>query len=242
MSDFVNILTNNPLTLLEPTVVLPSDVNMYLFTRSYPVNPVVLTLDNAALLNNGKPIKIVIHGWQNNGLMNWLNNTRLAYLQKGDFNVVQVDWSAIASKFYSISADGTRGVGFIVANVILNSNVPIQNIHVIGHSLGAQTAGFIGRTLQNLTGQKISRISGLDPARPLFEDVPVEVALSKNDALMVDIIHTDAGKLGIRNPSGTVDFYPNGGSAVQPGCASLDMNDLTNLTSDLVDKGLFEGI
>lgn len=43
-------------------------------------------------------------------------------------------------------------------------------------------------------------------------------------ALFVDVIHTDAGPiisggLGLMQPSGHVDFYPNGGIQ-QPGCGT----------------------
>jgi hypothetical protein len=35
---------------------------------------------------------------------------------------------------------------------------------------------------------------------------------------MVDIIHTDSGFYGTAKISGTVDFFPNNGIRVQPGC------------------------
>ena len=44
-----------------------------------------------------------------------------------------------------------------------------------------------------MTKQKIGRISGLDPAAPLFEDMPTFVRLDPSDALFVDVIHSDAG-------------------------------------------------
>ena len=44
-----------------------------------------------------------------------------------------------------------------------------------------------------MTNEKIGRISGLDPAAPLFEDMPTFVRLDPSDALFVDVIHSDAG-------------------------------------------------
>jgi len=35
---------------------------------------------------------------------------------------------------------------------------------------------------------------------------------------MVDIIHTDYGYYGVNKYTGTVDFFPNNGSRIQPGC------------------------
>jgi hypothetical protein len=64
----------------------------------------------------------------------------------------------------------------------------------------------------------------LDPAGPYFELTDPRVRLDETDALFVDVIHTDAAPsyyagLGIMQPSGHVDFYPNGGQE-QPKCAS----------------------
>lgn len=44
-------------------------------------------------------------------------------------------------------------------------NVKLDNIHVIGHSLGAHVAGFAGMFSGSEVG-KIARITGLDPALP----------------------------------------------------------------------------
>jgi pancreatic triacylglycerol lipase len=63
---------------------------------------------------------------------------------------------------------------------------------------------------------------GLDPAEPHFSKTDPVVRLDPTDADFVDVIHTDAGPfinggLGILQPVGHVDFYPNGGIE-QPGC------------------------
>lgn len=62
-------------------------------------------------------------------------------------------------------------------------------------------------------------MSGLDPARPGFTDdeISQDGRLDKSDAIFVDIIHTS--RVGIREPIGHIDFYPNGGRD-QPICVS----------------------
>lgn len=42
--------------------------------------------------------------------------------------------------------------------------------------------------------------------------------IGENDAEFVDIIHTDAGVYGAPVRTGSVDFWPNGGKSIQPGC------------------------
>jgi len=102
----------------------------------------------------------------------------------------------------------------------------VKNVHLVGHSLGAQVAGFVGRKYFYQMGEKIGRISGLDPARPKFEEFSTRSwltvifqnhfsSLSKEDATFVDIIHTS--KLGIKYSVGHIDFFPNGGKNM-PGC------------------------
>ncbi|MPC37032.1 Pancreatic lipase-related protein 3 [Portunus trituberculatus] len=79
---------------------------------------------------------------------------------------------------------------------------------------------------QGYAGERVTglgRITGLDPAEPLFEFMPPSVRLDPSDALLVDVIHTDAGRFsfgggyGLEQAVGHLDFYPNGG-VNQPGC------------------------
>lgn len=41
--------------------------------------------------------------------------------------------------------------------------------------------------------------------------------LADSDADIVEVIHTNAGIFGFKQPLGTIDYYPNGGIS-QPGC------------------------
>lgn len=88
-----------------------------------------------------------------------------------------------------------------------------------GHSLGAHVAGNAGSAT---TSGKLSRVTGLDPALPGFHLLTSEkTRLDRTDATFVDIIHSCGGVLGFLQPLGQADFYPNAGTAVQPGCCCL---------------------
>lgn len=115
-------------------------------------------------------------------------------------------------------------VGAVVARHIrqlmrLFGNKPSQ-FTLVGHSLGAHTAGFVGKRFQGK--QKLRMILGLDPAGPCFTDQKDTYRLNPNDARLVVTIHTNGGKVigenfGIFTPLGHYSFFPNGGSQ-QPGC------------------------
>lgn len=82
----------------------------------------------------------------------------------------------------------------------------------------------------------LGRVTGLDPAAREFSTYPGSHLLA-SDATFVDIIHTSAceysgsyidvlnARFGMSEAVGSVDFYPNGGSAPQPEC-SLDRSNL----------------
>ncbi len=76
----------------------------------------------------------------------------------------------------------------------------------------------------------LGRITGLDPAEPQFEFTDIPIRLDASDAFFVDVIHTDAGPLmsagaGLWQPSGHLDFYPNGG-VMMKGCDRTFMGSL----------------
>jgi hypothetical protein len=118
-------------------------------------------------------------------------------------------------------------VGYIIGDFIIDivqkyNQDFLQILHVIGHSLGGQAAGFAGQRVITKLGRKIARISGLDVASPLFEipiNRPPDLRLSPTDADFIDLIHTQLGLPGLILPTGNVDFYVNTDKLVQPGCA-----------------------
>ncbi len=90
----------------------------------------------------------------------------------------------------------------------------INSLKLIGHGLGAHIVGIAGK---NVKCGKLPSIVGLDPAAPLFESPELEERLCDTDAKLVEVVHTNAGWLGISSPLGHIDFYPNGGTT-QPAC------------------------
>lgn len=83
-----------------------------------------------------------------------------------------------------------------------------------------------------LTISQITRITGLDPAN-LY--VPL---LKASDATFVDIIHTNPGVMGTNSNSGTVDFWPNKNSLIQPGCPIIPLNLIDCKTFFKISKTL----
>ncbi|XP_063903693.1 pancreatic triacylglycerol lipase [Zophobas morio] len=145
-----------------------------------------------------------------------------AYLSRKDnFNVILLDWSELSTFPWYIPA--VRNVKMVAVKlrkfleVFADSGeIPIRNLHIVGFSLGCHIAGFAGKQLKN--GLRIPRITALDPAFPEFSLRDSSRRISRTDADYIDVIHTDAGVLGLPIPVGHADFYPNGGRALQPGC------------------------
>jgi len=188
--------------------------------------------------NPDLPLKFIIHGFSENGEEEWEEKMKNAFLDAEDCNVVIVDWEngaglpewipkAVEMPLYLHAVGNTRLVGRQIALLVMNLgdhfNKPnmAQNTHVIGHSLGGQIAGYAGEHLR-MMNQPLARITGLDPAGPLYEATDAELRLDSTDADFVDVIHSNAdrflvGGLGSFERQGEVDFYPNGGQW-QPGC------------------------
>ncbi|XP_058827112.1 phospholipase A1 2-like, partial [Topomyia yanbarensis] len=161
---------------------------------------------------------IVIHGWMNNYTSLAIQGVKEAYLSKGEYNIIGVDWNKGAAEPYLRASQYTLAVGYVVADLIhrvVRSNMAtMDQIHLIGHSLGAHIAGCAGN-LVNVGKLKV--IVGLDPASiNFFEDEP-DVRLSPDDAEYVEVIHTSTQFSGYPHPIGLVDFYINYGKK-QPGC------------------------
>ncbi len=135
------------------------------------------------------------------------------YLRAGDYNVVAVDWSKLASwDNYPQAASNTilvgEHVGEMLSDLIRKTGLNPKNIHIIGHSLGSHVSGHIGRQIQRSGLGKIGRITALDPARPWFDGSNLPRRISKKDAEFVDVIHTNGGSITEVNISCICEISP----------------------------------
>uniref|UniRef100_A0A3B3W2F3 triacylglycerol lipase n=1 Tax=Poecilia latipinna TaxID=48699 RepID=A0A3B3W2F3_9TELE len=170
----------------------------------------------------------IIHGWTMSGIFEtWMHKLVSAVMQReNEANVVVVDWMPLAQQLYPDAVNHTLAVGVDIAKMLdwlQEHKLPLENVHLIGYSLGAHVAGFAGTYVKGTLG----RITGLDPAGPMFEGVEEQKRLSPDDADFVDVLHTYTREalgvsIGIQQPIGDIDIYPNGGD-VQPGCALGEM-------------------
>jgi pancreatic triacylglycerol lipase len=98
---------------------------------------------------------------------------------------------------------GAQFLDFLASNRFIDYN----ECTVVGYSLGAHLAGMVGKNVRN---GKIDTIIGLEPAGLLFDLNNPTTRLATTDAYYVEVIHTNGWDLGIGDPIGHADFYPNG--------------------------------
>ncbi|KAI9589045.1 hypothetical protein GQX74_007214 [Glossina fuscipes] len=136
---------------------------------------------------------------------------------------VAVDVARYVDTLYTWSALNTDILGKYIAEGLkfLIDVVPVKNIHLIGHSLGAHIMGAAGRQFQEMTHLRIPRITGLDPANPCFNEGDALSGLMRGDADFVDIIHSNSNVLGKGQPMGDADFYPGGLKPLADGCLTV---------------------
>lgn len=162
------------------------------------------------------PTKIIVHGYNSDMQLDSLVDIRREYLKKAPTNVISVDWHRLAAgPCYPAAVQNVPHVGQCLAQLIDRlKDYGARDIHVIGFSLGAHVPAY---SANHLRPYKVPRITGLDPAMPLFITVTNDEKLDAEDADFVDVFHTNAFVQGKVEQSGHIDFYMNGGIN-QPGC------------------------
>merc|ERR1712012_1028815 len=174
------ILTTSTTSLADPEPLLGdpdlSKVNFYLWTPENPVDHQEVQLDLVSLLESNfdpaRPTKILSHGWNSHG-RGYGQDFAPIFLEVGDYNIFSIDWGDLESWIsYPTAAIRTTAVGRHAAGLVqlmVEAGSTLADVHLVGHSLGAHVVGFLGKKVQDLGLGKVARVTGLDPAKPLFE-------------------------------------------------------------------------
>lgn len=208
--------------LQSPTVYKTADsIEFLLVTRNYPneMRPIVIG-DVQSLcssnFNPEHPTKILVHGWIANRSSPINHILPQSYHQRGEYNIVVMDWGDIAWNYDYITVRRSIGkVGRQLAKFIdflySYGGAHPSGLYLIGHSLGAHICGIAAKHVRS---GRVGVIIALDAAGPLFSTYHQD-RLTKSVAEYVQSIHTSS--MGIFEPIGHASFYPNGGKD-QPGC------------------------
>ncbi|XP_059048048.1 lipoprotein lipase-like [Achroia grisella] len=212
-----------PVDEIPPNTRRGANNQYWLLTRQNPAIYQILEHgDVNSIINSNydgsRPLVVVVHGWNNNAYA--VLSMGYIFLAVYDVNVIVVDWRTVAISNYVTAVNGVPEVGQFLGNfvnwLIETVGGNWNNVHFtctfIGISLGAHVVGSAGLQV----GGRSARVTGIDPAGPLWSRNPN--ALNASAAQYVEGIHTDGGRLGIFDPIGDADFYPNGGRHPQPGC------------------------
>ncbi|XP_067158161.1 lipase member H isoform X1 [Apteryx mantelli] len=193
-------------------------VKLMLYTRQNPNCAEQLNSTASKYLDITKKTTFIIHGYRLTGSPPlWIPDLVHLLLSAEDTNIILVDWNRGATTLiYSNASRNCKKVAEILKKLIdemLIAGASLDSFHMIGVSLGAHISGFVGQMYEG----KLGRITGLDPAGPLYRGKLPSERLDPTDAQFVDVIHSDTDGLGYREALGHIDFYPNSGTD-QPGC------------------------
>lgn len=168
----------------------------------YPLNFSKLT---EAHFDASKRTVILIGGYLTLDEIDWFPKMLAdRWLEMQDLNIIIATWkssnqgsyeNAIANIPY-VARQITIFLYYLARmnNLELHTDGGLQfldNLHIYGHSCGSHIAGFVGKDLAGLVG----RITGFDPAGPHFDEFEPAYRLDKINAKLVDVYHSNAGKL-----------------------------------------------
>ncbi|XP_044755271.1 pancreatic lipase-related protein 2-like isoform X1 [Coccinella septempunctata] len=186
------------------------------------------SISNAGF-QRGSDVIIAIHDFTSNGYTGWIKHLGSAVLEKYPLNMISVDWEAGAEPPFDQAIANARVVALeiiVFINMLLTLGTCKDDIHLIGHGVGAHIAGYVG---QEISGLK--KITGLDPTGPRFEYMPEIVRLHAGCAKYVEVLHTDyfqSVSQGSGQFMGDADFFVNNAD-IQPGCKEVKHHSILKL-------------
>lgn len=110
------------------------------------------------------PTYVYTHGWKDRADSSD-SNIIFSALSGGKHNVVNVDWSSMASVDSSLQPDKavtvTRQVGETVADFLITNHINPNKTTLIGHSLGSFVSASAANQIRNRTSKKVKELVAL---------------------------------------------------------------------------------
>jgi len=142
-----------------------------------------------------------------------------------DFNVIGIRWNLTPKQldwtnnwFDALEAAGEYSALF-VKYMTENYGLNTADVHAVAFSYGTNVIGQMGKYLTKFGLEQIPRCTLLDPVCEGWHPKCGNLE-AKGNYGYVDVIHTTAGTLGMLEPIGDIDFYPDGGTIQKCTCAS----------------------
>lgn len=102
-------------------------------------------------------MKILIHGWNADAEHMAMQPVKIAYLRKNSTNVLVIDWKDIAVLRYIVARSLIVAIAEQIYQklfrLMVETKIKPDQIHIIGHSLGAHISGQIGRCFHGEIGR-----------------------------------------------------------------------------------------
>lgn len=205
--------------------IKPDQIRVFLYTRLNTTNPDLdIPINDTepltnSLYNASNSLVVIIHGFKGSANESSFLNIKDAYLGRGGWNVMLLDWSPLSKvDKYLTAVQNADHVGQWFAeffNEMISKNLTDSTTtHLVGFSIGSHIAGLIGKRVNGT----LAKIFALDPAYPLYYRRNSNDRLDVNDAEFVQVIHTSGNFISFEDSVGHVDFYPNSGKLPQPLC------------------------
>jgi len=197
----------------------PMDVHFWLYTweNLYDYEDMIFDGEKAIIDSNStnfdptRPTKVIAHGLGGGTHIDKI--FAYAYIAYAGvyYNVIGVDWRSIKKgDGWDVSLGNVgKYTAHFLQDLVNNHGLKIEDVHCIGFSYGTHVIGYTGVFVNQLGLGKIPRGTALDP---VAKHGGIQAA--KDNFGYLDVIHSSS--LGILDPLGHVDFYPNGGQK-QPG-------------------------
>lgn len=98
-----------------------------------------------------KKTVLYIHGYLENPEVESIHVIVDAYLTRDDCNIIILDWGLLADGNYMLDAVvNAKQLGPVIAKVLIgmfDNGLDINRFHLVGHSLGGQVSGIVGREI-----------------------------------------------------------------------------------------------